>query len=153
PRLVRRTQQSGSEEGRAVTEGAYVKELSRLVQDCGNAGVSSSAMAVVEEAVAALPESARLWWLRGGMIQVGSEGIDYTLTDARMSYERALQVAPDNPEALESLGYFFDAVEPDAVAAERYFRRAIECGGGKTAFIGLAELYVEQGRISEAIAV
>jgi tetratricopeptide (TPR) repeat protein len=141
--------------GKAVTEEAYLKELSRLFRESSDAGVSSDVMAIVEQAVAAFPGSARLWCRRGDLIQLGSEDTAelYTLGDARTSYERALQLVPEHVEALESLGHFFDAVEPDPVAAEGYFVKAVERGASRPAFISLAELYLEQGRTAEAIAL
>jgi tetratricopeptide (TPR) repeat protein len=137
--------------GRAMSEADYVKELSRRVRERDEATPETLGMA--DEAVAVFPDSARLWCMRGDLIQLGSEGGHHTLEDARRSYERALELEPSNVEALESLGYFFDAVQPDPLAAESYFLKAIERGASRGAFISLAELYLDSGRASEALAV
>jgi len=56
-------------------------------------------------------EAASLLVLRGILIQVSDEG-PYTLEDAQSSFERAIELAPDDPEAYEELGHLHDAVIP-----------------------------------------
>lgn len=133
----------------SLTEADYLAELSRCVRESG--GVMISTLSVADEAVAAFPGSVRLWCRRGDLIQLGPEGNPHTLEDAQASYERALEIDPDDCEALESLGHFFDAVTPNPALAEHYLVRSIGRCAGKHAFISLAELYLERGDTAEAI--
>ena len=134
-----------------MTEQDYVNELSRRFRDSDEA--TADIMRLADEAVAALPHSARLWCMRGDLIQVGTEEVRHTLDDARASYERALVLEPDNAEALECMGHFFDAIVPDSSKAEWYFLRSIDHGASKEAFVSLAELYLASGRATEALAI
>ena len=51
------------------------------------------------------------------------------LADAQRSYERALEIDPECAEAHESLGHFFDAVEPDRERSRHHFDRAAALAG------------------------
>ena len=134
-----------------MDEQDYIDELSRRVrlQD----EVTLEMLDLVDRAVADHPSSPTLWCMRGDMIQIGPEESPHSLDDARSSYERALEIDPDNAKALESLGHYFDAVDPNPDLAESYFLKSIERGASKEAFINLAELYLEQQRPAEALAI
>lgn len=110
----------------------------------------------VEFALAEHPRSAALWNARGDFIQLHDgppEELDrWTLDEALASYQRATQVAPNDPEAFESIGYFYDAVEDRPADAEAPFRRAVELGAGDVAAAGLARVLAELGRTDEALA-
>jgi tetratricopeptide (TPR) repeat protein len=134
-----------------MTEDDYLNELSRRVREAEAATVET--MRLVDEAVALFPRSVKLWCQRGDLIQLGSAGVRHTLEDARASYERALAIDPDNAEPLESLGHFFDAVDPQPILAESYLRQSTERGGTRYAFVSLAELYLATGRPAEALAL
>ena len=94
----------------------------------------------LEEGLRHFPKSARLWILRGDLIQLGGEDPRYSLDDALASYRMALEVDPTSADAHESVGHFLDAVANEPAEAEPYFRKAIELGGGKTASDGLAQV-------------
>ena len=82
---------------------------------------------MADEALRQYPESTRLWCLRGDLIQLSDDVDDgRELTDAQRSYERALEIDPECVEAHESLGHFFDAVEPDAERSRHHFSRAAD---------------------------
>jgi tetratricopeptide (TPR) repeat protein len=109
---------------------------------------------LVEQALAEHPQSSRLWNRRGDLIQLLHEDLaSYSLTDARVSYQRALAANPNDPEAYESLGYFFDAVDEQLDEAERMFRRAIQLGAGVGSWVGLARVLAEMGRRDEALTL
>ena len=76
-------------------------------------------------------ESTSLWLLRGALIQLSGTG-EYSLANARASYERALVLAPESPEPYEELGHFYDAVEPTPQLAMHYYREALARGAGES---------------------
>jgi len=90
----------------------------------------------------ATTETPSLLILRGILTQV-SEHPTLTLQDARVSFERAIELAPDEPEAYEELGHLFDAVEPDRDKAEELYRLALARGAGATCQKALDELLAE----------
>jgi tetratricopeptide (TPR) repeat protein len=110
----------------------------------------------VEHALAEHPSSAALWNVRGDFIQLSDDPpaeLDrWPLDQALASYQRAAEVAPNDPEAFESIGYFYDAVEDRPSDAEAPFRRALELGAGDVAAAGLARVLAELGRKDEALA-
>ncbi len=128
-----------------MTEDDYLEALTHCD---GEADLDTLRMA--DDAVAAFPRSPRLWCRRGDLILLACAESTYTLADARESYQRALAIDPENPEALQELGHFFDAVEPQPELAEEYFRRAIDRGATVHAFVSLAELYLDSGRAEHA---
>ena len=133
------------------TDDAYLRTLAERVRRDDFA--TAETLALAEEAVAVFPGSPRLWCWRGDLIQI-SDGDDlYELDDARKSYEQALVLDPDNAQALARLGHFYDAVAPDAALAEQFFLRAIAQGAGPSAFLSLAEAYLESGRAQDALAL
>jgi tetratricopeptide (TPR) repeat protein len=134
-----------------VTEDDYLSEIARLVRERGDVG--ADAVLLADAAVTAHPSSVRLWCRRGDLIQLGPEETPHALEDARASYERALQLDPDSADALESLGHYFDAVEPDESLAESYLAKSIERGASRAAFVSLAALYLETGRRHEALSL
>jgi len=90
----------------------------------------------------ACAETPSLLVLRGILIQV-SEGGPLTLDDARTSFERAIELAPDYPEAYEELGHLHDAVLPDRDKAEKFYRLALAKGAGASCQEALDELLAE----------
>jgi Flp pilus assembly protein TadD len=88
--------------------------------------------------------------LKGHLIQL-SDGKQYNLADARRCYEQAVELAPESPEAYESLGFFFDSIESDPNRAEIAFRRAAELGGGPHTYAGLARVLSGQGHNTEEL--
>ncbi len=94
----------------------------------------------LEEGLRQFPNSARLWILRGDLIQLGGDDPRYSLDDVLASYRTALELDPMSADAHESIGHFLDAVANEPAEAEPHFRKAIELGGGKTAREGLAQV-------------
>lgn len=94
------------------------------------------------EAELASAETASLLVLRGVLIQVSEEG-PLTLDDARTSFERAIELAPDDAEAYEELGHLHDAVPPDRDKAEELYRLALAKGAGLSCQEALDDLLAE----------
>ena len=100
----------------------------RAIRDGLNNGkLTPDEALVLVAAELAIAETPSLLVLRGVLTQV-SEHPSLTLEDARTSFERAIELAPDDPEAYEELAHFFDAVEPDRDKAEAFYRLALARG-------------------------
>ena len=107
---------------------------------------TAAALDMLEEGLKRFPTSARLWILRGDLIQLGDVDLRYRPDDALASYRKALEHEPDNVEAYESIGRFLDAVQDNPAEAEFYLRKAIELGGGRSAQEALAQVLEQLGR-------
>src|SRR5262249_34926917 len=91
-------------------------------QFAGGEAAGRDALRMVEEGLQAFPKSARLWILRGDLIQLSDDDVSYSLDDVLPSYNKALECDPGSGEAYESIGYFLDAVMDEPEKAEPYFR-------------------------------
>lgn len=132
-----------------MNESDYINRLEALFPEQGDASVETLDFA--EQAVAAFPHCARLWCLRGNLIQLASLEANYETGDALRSYERALAADPDCAEAYESIGYFYDALMDDPRSAEPAFRKAISLRAGADSYRGLARVLAELNRRDEAL--
>lgn len=110
-------------------------------------------MTLLKEAIAAFPQCASLWCLRGNMIQLYDEPEPevYSLEDARSSYERAVQVDPTHHGAWAELGFYHDCYTQDFAEAERCFREALRVGESPDAIRGLARVLAQTDRVTEAL--
>jgi len=127
-----------------MTEKQIIDAIGREVAEHDRA--TAHALQLVEDGLTRYPSSARLWILRGDLIQVSDDVERYSLEDALTSYRTAVKLEPGSAEAHESIGHFLDAVANEPAAAEPYFRRALELGGGKSAREGLAQVLEQLGR-------
>ena len=94
------------------------------------------------DAELASAETPSLFVLRGVLIQVSEEG-PLTLDDARTSFERAIALAPDDPEAYEELGHLHDVVLFDRDKAEKLYRLALAKGAGASCQEALDDLLAD----------
>ncbi len=134
-----------------LSETDYIERIKSLLPDEGEVAVE--VLELVEKAVSEHPESAKLWCLRGDLIQMASLKANYELEDALKSYERALEIDSSKAEAYESIGYYEDAVMSNPTSAESPFRKAIEFGAGRDSYYGLARVLAELNRNAEALEV
>ena len=131
-----------------MNESDYIDRLEAMFPKEGEA--PAEAVCLAEEAVATFPKCAKLWCLRGDLIQLSAVS-GYELEDARRSYEQALAIDPSCAEAYESIGFFEDAVMDDPRSAEPAFRQAISLGAGVDSYCGLARVLAELNRTDEAL--
>ena len=98
-------------------------------------------------------ESAKLWNFCGDVIQLSdSDPSDYTLNDARICYETAVEKFPNDAEGYESLGFWHD-VHGNLVDSEKYFRLAIQRTDSDTPKLGIARVFAELGRVNDGLAM
>jgi tetratricopeptide (TPR) repeat protein len=133
------------------TEANYIETLEALYPQQEAASVE--VLALAEKAVTEFPNSAKLWCIRGDLIQLGTSEAKYELNNALESYERAIAVDPSFAEAYESIGFFYDAVMDDPESAEPAFRKAIEFGAGQNSYYGLARVLAELNQMEEALKI
>ncbi len=98
------------------------------------------------------PNSFRLLIYFGDSIQLGSGSSEFDLSSAKKAYEKAIQVAPDEAEAFESLGCFLDAIEDDPNGALKYLEKAVELGGGAESWAALGRVLSQIG-ISDTVII
>lgn len=132
-----------------MTEEEYFAQLSAAFE--GKAAVGARTLGLADAAVNWYPGSARLWTLRGRLIQLAPEGSAYLLADAFASFQRAMEADPTYAEAYEEAGYYWHVMKGDAARAEALFRRAVAAGGGPKSYAGLAWALAELGRVEEAL--
>jgi len=105
-----------------MKESDYIEKLFALWPTEGE--TSGEALALADEAVRTYPASAKLWCMRGDLIQLGSADIPYSLEDALACYERAVSIDPNFAEGHEGIGHFYDAVMLNPSRARRAFPEA-----------------------------
>lgn len=104
-----------------MTESEYIDELWALWPTEGDA--TDEALLLADDAVAAYPNSARLWIMRGNLILLGS-GNTHAPEDVLASYEQAIKIDPTYAAAYEEIGHFWDNVMDDPERAAPYFQQA-----------------------------
>jgi tetratricopeptide (TPR) repeat protein len=107
---------------RVMTEDDYILELRTSWPRKGDASIA--VIALVDEAVRAFPRSARLWVMRGDLIQLGSESCPHPLEEALRSFQCAVELDPQFAKAWDELGHYYDAVLDDEKTAQEYFEKA-----------------------------
>ncbi len=121
------------------------KLVERKIRSRFGAGLSAEAALREVETALRLQESAALWLLRGHYILLSDNlpGLPAEpgepLSEVRRSYERAIELDPNSPEAHEELGRYFDLNERPLKARE-YYRLALAKGAGEDCAQALREL-------------
>jgi hypothetical protein len=105
-----------------MTEDEHISALqTRWPQDCD---ASMEVIALADEAIRVFPKSARLWVMRGNLIELGPESCPHPLGEALASYERAIKLDSDFAEAWDEIGHYHDAVLDDEKSTQRFFQEA-----------------------------
>lgn len=105
-----------------MKEAEYIEKL--FASWPRHAPAPDELLALADEAVQIFPESAKLWVMRGNLIQLGTGETSHTLDDALASYERAVLIDPNFVEGWEEIGHFHDAVMDDEERAREAFQKA-----------------------------
>jgi len=110
-----------------MTEHDYISRLrAGWPQD---RDASLEVITLADEAVRAFPQSARLWVMRGDLIQMGPESCPQPLEESLRCYQHAVEADPQFAEAWEEIGHYHDAVLDDEEGARPYFDRASSLKG------------------------
>lgn len=104
-----------------------------------------NAMPVIDEALKVAPGYARLWSLRGAALDQTEQ-----YEQARQSYNRALQITPNDPNILANMGLSY-ALSGDPQSAETWLKRAAALPGASAGVRqNLALVLRLQGKTDEA---
>ncbi len=99
--------------------------------------------------VAAFPESADAWDIRGGVLSMQSE--DAAARESQAAFDRALAIDPKHVDALINRGEQAEPTDPDA--AERFLKRAVEARPASTdANDAWTAFLIGQNRTAEALS-
>ncbi len=109
---------------RAMTEDDYISDLRARWPHGDDSEASLETIAVADEAVRAFPLSARLWEMRGCLIQLGPESLPHPLEESLRSFQRAVEIDPQFADAWDEIGHYYDAVLDDEKTAQEYFEKA-----------------------------
>ncbi|HEV2802849.1 MAG TPA: hypothetical protein VGW12_20435 [Pyrinomonadaceae bacterium] len=107
-----------------MNEAEYIEKLSASWPRGAGVWASNRLLDLTDEAVQAFPESAKLWVMRGDLIQLGTGETAHTLEDALACYERAVLIDPNFVEGWEEIGHFYDAVMDEEERAREAFQQA-----------------------------
>jgi tetratricopeptide (TPR) repeat protein len=107
-----------------MTEDDYVSDLRARWPRDDVSDASLETIAVADEAVRAFPLSARLWDMRGCLIQLGPESCPHPLEESLRSFQRAVELDPQFADAWDEIGHYYDAVLDDEKTAQEYFDKA-----------------------------
>lgn len=79
---------------------------------------------LADEAVRTFPSSAKLWVIRGDLLQLSDLETGYALDESERCYRAAIKADPSFIEGYRELGYFLDVVMGKRRKAKRYFDKA-----------------------------
>ena len=134
-----------------MTEDTYIAALRSRWPRRGEGWATVDTIALADQSIHAFPDSAKLWVMRGDLIQLGDDDSNYSLEEALKSYETALRIDPAFADAHESIGYYFDVIDEDLERSEAAFAAAIAHGAGVNSYFGLARVLAERGEPRKTI--
>ena len=104
-----------------MSEEDYIEQIRLLFPDEGD--IPYEVIELIEEAIVEHPYSERLWVLRGHMIVLCTKDSG-DITDALLSYKRAIKINPLNVQTYEDIGYYYEELAGDKVEAGFWFAKA-----------------------------
>ena len=105
-----------------MTEQDYTEAIANIISPEGD--IPLEAISLIDAAVQAHPASASLWQQRAHLIQLGPEDSPHPLEEVLASYQRALEIDPENEDILEDIAHFHYAVMDDEIEALKWFAKA-----------------------------
>jgi len=81
-------------------------------------------VALANEAVESFPTSARLWTMRGDLLQLADSDPRYDLGEVERCYRKAIKADPRYAPAYDELGRFLAHVMDNRRKAKRFLERA-----------------------------
>jgi TolB-like protein len=139
------------------TRNTEAYDLYLKARRMGDAGDRDAEMALLEKAVGLDPSFARAW---GGLADDYAyatfsyrEGMDAMLTKAKAAIDQALQLAPEDPDVIGSLGtYYYYGYRDYARANEQYERLARQRPNDAGVFNSIGLIERRQGKWAESLA-
>jgi len=141
---------------RRPTENTAAYDLYLRARRLVEAGDRAEKLALLEKAVALDPSFARAW---GDVADEYAfvafnfhEGVDGMLSKAKAAIDRAVQLAPDDPEVASSLGtYYYYAFRDYTRATDLYQKLALKRPNDASLFESLGLIERRQGRWAESL--
>jgi tetratricopeptide (TPR) repeat protein len=118
------------------------------------AGKYEDALALVSRLLKDWPDNPQLLVMWADLIQLQDAEDGPTLEDAKAAYERAIDLAPQTPEALIELGHYYFTLEDDADSADKCYAKATTVCKQflKEALLAQAKALAEREREADALA-
>ncbi|MBN9693900.1 MAG: hypothetical protein J0M24_26965 [Verrucomicrobia bacterium] len=116
-----------------MTEEDYIAELRSRWPRQHSDEVSLATIALADEAVRDFPSSARLWVMRGDLLQLGPELCPHPSEDALASYRRAIKADPLFAEAWDEIYHYYDLIVGDEEAAQPFFLESLRLRSNREA--------------------
>lgn len=108
-----------------MNEDEYIAAIgARWPSDSASNEPSTATIRLADDAVSAFPASAKLWVMRGDLLQLSDVDTGYALVESERSYRTAIKVDPGFIEGYRELAYFLDVVMGKRRKAKRYFDKA-----------------------------
>jgi Tfp pilus assembly protein PilF len=107
-----------------MTELEFVAAISRhWPRRIDSPEPTAATLELLDQAVVHHPFSARLWTMRGCLLQLASDA-SYPLNESAQCFKRAIRLDPSYADAYDEMGHFLDAVMGNPRKAKRYFVKA-----------------------------
>lgn len=107
-----------------MTESEFIEELSVRWPRLNPSEPTMRTIEIAGAAVAEHPGSAKLWTMRGNLIELADIEIGQPLREPERCYRQAIKVDPFFVEAYEDLAWFLDAVLGKRRKAKRFYDKA-----------------------------
>lgn len=108
-----------------MSEDEFIAAIrARWPSDTASDEPSVATIQLADDAVRAFPSSAKLWVMRGDLLQLADVETGYALLESERSYRIAIKVDPGCIEGYRELAYFLDVVMGKRRKAKRYFDKA-----------------------------
>lgn len=108
-----------------MNEGEYIAAIrARWPSDAARDEPSVETIRLADEAVVAFPSSAKLWVMRGDLLQLADIETGYALEESERCYRAAIKADSSFIEGYRELAYFLDVVMGERRKSKRYFDKA-----------------------------
>lgn len=108
-----------------MAEIEYIAELwKRWPSDRSSPEPTPETIQITQDAVEKYPHSAKLWVMRGNLLELINFECDIPLNEAAKCYRHAIKADSSFIEAYEDMGYFLDAVMANPRKARQFFDKA-----------------------------
>ncbi len=108
-----------------MTEQDYIEQLeARFPHTLESIEPTVQTIKLCDQAVQAHPHSAKLWSLRGGLLQLARYDTGYALEESAICFVMAIRAEPHDPAHYVELGHFLEDVMNNPRKAKQYFNKA-----------------------------